>query len=234
MALPKLNTPKYNLNIPSTGKEITYRPYLVREEKILMIAMESEDIKQIEIALLDIISACTDESCNTDKMTRFDTEYIFSKLRSKSVGETSEVGIKCEKCSHENKVVVEIDAVQVTEKPDTKIDLAEGTGIVMKFPSMKDYKELQSIETDSDVDAIFNVIISSIESIYQGEDLFQANEHTKQELHDFVDSLNTVQFKKIQQFISDMPQAYINVKFDCEECNHSHDHDLKGMANFFG
>ena len=233
MALPKLNAPIYNLVIPSTGKEINYRPYLVREEKLLLIAMESEDIKQIETALLNIIQACVDDT-EVNKLTRFDVEYIFSKLRSKSVGETSELMVKCEECEAENKVLINIDGVLVTDKPDTKIELADSTGIIMKFPNMKDYKDIENLETESSVEALFNVVVSSIESIYQGEDLFPADAHTKKELHDFVDSLNTTQFKLIQNFIEKSPQAYINVKFQCEACNHNHDNDLKGMANFFG
>ena len=233
MALPKLNTPTYNLNIPSNGKEINYRPYLVREEKILMIAMESDDMIQVENALLEIIKSCV-TGIDVNELTRFDSEYVFSKLRAKSVGETAKVAIKCEDCSHSNEVVVNIDSVSVTDIPSTKIELSDNTGIIMKFPSMKDYKEIQKLKADNNIDALFNVIISSIESIYQGEDLFHASSHTRTELNDFVDSLNSAQFKLIQNFITNMPQAYINLNFKCEECGHEHDTELKGMANFFG
>ena len=118
MALPKLNTPTYNLNIPSNGKEINYRPYLVREEKILMIAMESDDMIQVENALLEIIKSCV-TGIDVNELTRFDSEYVFSKLRAKSVGETAKVAIKCEECDHSNEVVVNIDSVSVTNIPST-------------------------------------------------------------------------------------------------------------------
>jgi hypothetical protein len=170
MALPKLNTPKYDLKIPSTGTEITYRPYLVREEKILMIAMESEDQKSMSKALLDIIESCTTD-VKTSKLTMFDVEYIFAKLRAKSVGETSEVSVKCDKCEADNKTKVNLEEVSITDLPDTKIELTPTTGLVMKFPSMNDYTDIQNEESLSNVDTIFAIIISSIESIYYGDNL---------------------------------------------------------------
>ena len=233
MALPKLNTPKYDLKIPSTGTEITYRPYLVREEKILMIAMESEDQKSMSKALLDIIESCTTD-VKTSKLTMFDVEYIFAKLRTKSVGETSEVSVKCDKCEADNKTKVNLEEVSITGLPDTKVELTPTTGLVMKFPSMNDYTDIQNEESLSNVDTIFAIIISSIESIYDGDNLYQADAHTKLELTEFIESLNTAQFKLIQDFLDSSPQAFVNLKYKCEECGHDHDTQLKGMMNFFG
>lgn len=233
MALPKLNTPKYDLKIPSTGTEIAYRPYLVREEKILMIAMESENQKSMSKALLDIIESCTTD-VSAAKLTMFDVEYIFAKLRAKSVGETSEVSVKCEKCEADNKVKISLDEVSITSLPDTKIELTPTTGLVMKFPSMNNYTDIQNEDKLSNVDKIFSVIISSIESIYDGENLYQAGDHTRSELSEFIESLNSNQFKLIQEFLDSMPQAYVKLKYKCEECGHDHDSDLKGMMNFFG
>jgi len=233
MALPKLNTPKYNLKIPSTGVEVTYRPYLVREEKILMIAMESEDQKSMSQALLEIIESCT-TNVSTPKLTMFDVEYIFAKLRAKSVGETSEVSVKCENCEADNKVNVNLENVSISDLPDTKIELTPTTGLVMRFPSMTDYTDVQNLDSLSNVDKIFAVIISSIESIYDGENLYDAKAHTKEELTEFVESLNTEQFKLIQTFLDSMPQAFVELKYSCTECGHDHDMELKGMMNFFG
>lgn len=232
MALPKLNTPKYDLKMPSTGAEITYRPYLVREEKILMIAMESEDQKSMSKALLDIIESCTE--VDTNKLTIFDVEYIFAKLRAKSVGETSEISVKCDKCEFDNKTKVNLEEVSITDLPDTKVELTPTTGLVMRFPSMKDYTDIQNLNNLTNVDRIFEIIIASIESIYDGENLYNAKSHTKTELTEFIESLNSEQFKLIQGFLDSSPQAFVNLQYKCEGCGHEHDTQLRGMMNFFG
>ncbi len=198
-----------------------------------MIAMESEDQKSMSQALLDIIESCTPD-VSTSKLTMFDVEYIFAKLRAKSVGETSEVSVKCNNCEADNKVKVNLEDVSITDLPNTKIQLTPETGLVMRFPSMTDYTDVQNLDSLSNVDKIFAVIISSIESIYDGENLYNANAHTKEELTEFVESLNTEQFKLIQNFLDSMPQAYVKLKYKCTECGHDHDMELKGMMNFFG
>lgn len=198
-----------------------------------MIAMESEDQKSMSKALLDIIESCT-TNVSTSKLTMFDVEYIFSKLRSKSVGETSEVSVKCEKCEADNTTKVNLEEVSITDLPDTKVELTPTTGLVMRFPSMNDYTDIQNQDKLSNVDRIFAIIISSIESIYDGDNLYEANSHTKAELTEFIESLNTEQFKSIQRFLDSSPQAFVKLKYKCEECGHDHDTELKGMMNFFG
>ena len=198
-----------------------------------MIAMESEDQKSMSQALLEIIESCT-TNVSTPKLTMFDVEYIFAKLRAKSVGETSEVSVKCENCEADNKVNVNLENVSISDLPDTKIELTPTTGLVMRFPSMTDYTDVQNLDSLSNVDKIFAVIISSIESIYDGENLYDAKAHTKEELTEFVESLNTEQFKLIQTFLDSMPQAFVELKYSCTECGHDHDIELKGMMNFFG
>lgn len=198
-----------------------------------MIAMESEDQKSMSQALLEIIESCT-TNVSTPKLTMFDVEYIFAKLRAKSVGETSEVSVKCENCEADNKVNVNLENVSISDLPDTKIELTPTTGLVMRFPSMTDYTDVQNLDSLSNVDKIFAVIISSIESIYDGENLYDAKAHTKEELTEFVESLNTEQFKLIQTFLDSMPQAFVELKYSCTECGHDHDMELKGMMNFFG
>ena len=186
MALPKLNAPIYNLvTCHQAARMIEYRPYLVREEKLLLIAMESEDTKQMSTALLSIIDSCT-EGLDIKNMAMFDVEYIFAKLRAKSVGETSEVSVKCEKCEADNKATISLDSVSVTDMPTTKIELTPTTGLIMRFPSMKAYEDIENKKTTSNVDKIFSVIVSCIQSIYDGEELFDADSHTKAELGDLL------------------------------------------------
>jgi hypothetical protein len=233
MALPQLNVPKYDLSIPSTGVVVKYRPYLVKEEKLLMIALESQDEKQMTMAVTDIVDSCTMNQLKMHSLTMFDIEYIFTKLRSKSVGETAKVKLPCTKCEEKNSVDIDLEMVQVTEKPDTKIQLTEDTGLIMKFPSLSDYQDVQNSDA-SNVDKIFAIIVSSIDSIYSGDEMFDTSSHSKKELLDFVESLSAEQFKKVQVFLDAMPAVYINALFECESCGEHNEIELKGLANFFG
>ena len=234
MALPQLNVPKYELKVPSTGFSAMYRPYLVKEEKILMLAMESEDQKQMTTALKDIIDSCTFGELNVNSFTMFDIEYIFSKLRSKSAGETSEVKIPCSNCETPNQVKIDLEGVGVTPVPEKKIELTDDTGLIMKFPSMADYLDIQNNEGLDNIGRIFAIIVSSIDSIYSGDEVFDASSHSKAELTDFIESLNGDQFKKVQTFLAEMPTAFVNADFKCENCGHENHVELKGMMNFFG
>ena len=233
MALPQLNVPKYELTVPSNGIAVKYRPYLVKEEKLLMIALESQDDKQMTVAITDIIDACTMNQLKMNDLTLFDIEYIFTRLRSKSVGETSTVKLPCEKCEAKNTVDIDLEMAQVTPKPEKKIELNEDTGLVMKFPSLKDYMDVQNSDA-SNIDKIFNIIVSSIESIYSGDEMFEASTHSKKDLLEFIESLSAEQFKKVQAFLDAMPVVYINTLFECESCGNKNEIELKGLTNFFG
>lgn len=233
MALPQFNVPKYELTVPSTGQTVMYRPYLVKEEKLLMIALESQDESQMTRAMVDIVDSCTMNALKINSLTMFDIEFIFTKLRSKSVGETSTVKLPCEKCETMNKVDIDLDLAQITPKPEKKIKLTDDTGLIMKFPSLADYTDIQKSDA-SNIDKIFNIIITSIDSIYSGDEMFDTSSHSKKELLDFVESLSAEQFKKVQAFLDAMPVVYINALFKCENCGSDNDIELKGLANFFG
>jgi hypothetical protein len=232
MALPKLTTPTYTMTIPSTGQEIDYRPYLVKEEKVLMIAMESDDGKQITKAIKDVVQACTMDKVDGSKLTLFDIEYMFTKLRSKSVGETSRVTLPCENCEATNEVTINIDTLRTGELPNSKIELTSDTGLIMKFPNLTEYMEL--VESDMEtIDKIFALAAASIEEIYSGDEVFDAKSQTKAEMVEFVEGLNAQQFAKIKEFIDGMPQATIDVNFKCVECSHDNNIELRGLRNFF-
>lgn len=232
MALPQLNVPKYELTVPSSGIAVKFRPYLVKEEKLLMIALESQDEKQMMSAIIDIIDTCTMNQLKMNSLTMFDIEYIFIKLRSKSVGETSKVKLPCTKCEHKNSVDIDLDLINVTNKPETKIKLTEDTGLIMKFPALKDYQDIQNSDLNN-VDKIFAIVVASIDSIYSGDEMFDTSSHSKKELLEFVESLSAEQFKKVQAFLDAMPAVYINVLFECEGCGEHNELELKGLANFF-
>lgn len=233
MALPQLNVPKYELTIPSTGEKIKYRPYLVKEEKVLMIALESQDESQLINALKDLVAACTD-GLNISKLSMFDLEYIFIKIRTKAVGETTTIRVPCESCETKVEVDVDLDTgLKVSEGRDKKIPLTEDTGLIMKFPSVDDFYDITQSK-DSEIDKVFKLIIRSIDTIYSGDEVFDASTHSEKELISFIESLNSAQFLIVKDFFDNMPQASIDVEYKCQSCGHEHKMELKGMSNFFG
>ena len=233
MALPQLNVPKYELTVPSTGEKIKYRPYLVKEEKVLMIALESQDETQLVNALKDMVAACTD-GLNISKLSMFDLEYIFIKIRTKSVGETTTIRVPCESCETKVEVDVDLDTgLKVSEGRDKKIPLTGDTGLIMKFPSVDDFYDITQSK-DSEIDKVFRLITRSIDTIYSGDEVFDASTHSEKELVSFIESLNSGQFLIVKAFFDNMPQAAIDVEYKCQSCGHEHKMELKGMSNFFG
>lgn len=234
MALPVIETPKYELTIPSNGEKIEFRPYLVKEEKILIIAMESKDTSQMVRAVRDVISACTFNKVNVDDLALFDLEYIFLKLRSTSVGAISELKMKCGECEQFTEVSVNIDEVGV-EGDVTKertIPITNDVGVVMKFPTVKGAL-MSGGATDDAYATIIGTIIASIDTIYDADNIYSASDYKREELIDFIESLNQEQFTKINTFFEGMPALSHNVEFDCQSCGHHNDVELKGLQSFF-
>jgi len=239
MALPKLDAPTYELTVPSTGTKIPYRPYLVKEEKILMMAMESNDTNQMMTAVKDVIRSCTfvDGSVlDVNTLAMFDIEYIFTQLRAKSVGETATIKVKCEECEESNEVDIDLQKVRVDvpQSDSTVIKLTDTIGVSLRYPSVDTMMRAQADESKSDVDRVFDLITACIDSIYSGDQIFDASEQTEQELRDFIESLNTKQFNEVREFIEGIPSAAITVKFKCMSCSHDNEFDVKGLGNFFG
>lgn len=232
MALPKIDIPKYEVKIPSTGKTIQYRPYLVKEEKVLMIALESKSNSQIMTAMKDIVAACTFNKVDPDKLCTFDLEFLFLKLRSKSTGEISRVGLKCAHCEAANKVEINLDDVTVKfpEKVEKKIQLNDEIGVTLSYPKTDFLSEQDGKLTPN---AITDVVIACIDTIYDKSNVYHAAEQKKEELVDFVDSLNQAQFLKIQEFISTMPKLELDVQFKCEKCKKENEFTITGLQNFF-
>jgi len=238
MGLPKLNTPTYELTVPSTGKMVSYRPYLVKEEKILMLALESGDERQMIRAIRDVISACTNDEVDMSRIAMSDMEYIFTQLRSKSVGETVQIGMKCSECEASNETELNLENVRVSSPEDISdtIELTDTIGVKMKYPSVD--KVLNSTndnnENVSTVDRIFDLLIDCIDSIYSGDEMFDASTQPRKEITEFIDSLNAEQFTRVRRFVENIPTAQIDVSFKCKECGHNNDTVLRGLANFFG
>ena len=237
MALPRIEAPKYSVKIPSTGKTFQYRPYLVGEEKILMIAMESENQAQILQAIKDVVKACTFDKIEPDKLCTFDLEYLFLKLRAKSVGEISKVGLKCEKCDKATTVEINLDeiVVKTDDLPSSRIKLTETIGVTMTWPKVKLIDQLEGANKDSKLDNITDIVLSCIDNIFDDKKVYPADEQTREELVEFLDSLNQSQFAKIQEYIEKMPKLEHTIQFDCtnKDCNHHNTLTISGMASFF-
>ena len=236
MALPKLNTPSYELEIPSTDEKVKFRPFLVKEEKILMIAMESQDQKQIVQAVKDIVSACTYNKLDIDDMPMFDVEYVFLQIRAKSVGEVSRLKILCPD-DGKTYAPVSVDLtkveVQVDEGHTNKIELTKDTGLIMTYPTFKTMDSLGDTKLKSE--NMLDVISSCILQIYEnkGEKVYEAKDQTKAELIEFLEQLNSTQFTEVRKFFDTMPKLKHDVKVKNPKTKKESKITLTGLNDFF-
>jgi hypothetical protein len=235
MPLPVLESPKYEVKLPATGKKVAYRPFLVKEEKILMIAMESQDQNQILTAMKDVVKACTFGKVNPDNLTMFELEYLFLKLRSKSVGEISKLNFKCEKCGKPNPVEINLDRVEVdmTNLPERKIKLTDKIGIVLCWPKVDVILDMATKTPEEQKAMAFDLITVCIESIYDDKKVYPAEEQTRDEIVGFIESLSQAQFLKIQEFIEGMPKLTHTVNYECAHCKEKNTFKIEGLQNFF-
>jgi hypothetical protein len=236
MALPKLNTPTYELEVPSTDEKIKYRPFLVKEEKILLMAMESKDNAQIINAVKDIVSSCTFEKTDVSNMPMFDMEYIFLNIRAKSVGEVSKLKLLCPD-DKKTYVDVEIDLteveVQVDDNHTNKIELTDDMGMIMTYPTIDSFLEsgIETINANNMLDVIGSCVLQIYEN--NGEKLYQAKDQTKKELTEFIESMNSGQFKKLQSFFDTMPKLKHTIKVKNPKTKKTNDVTLTGLNDFF-
>jgi len=243
MALPIIAVPKYQLKIPSTNKEVNYRPFLVKEEKILLIAMESEDEVQMTTAIRDIIGNCVYEDLDVKTMPMFDIEYIFLQLRSKSKGEVIDLTYDCGKCKKPIAVQVDLSKIEITktEGHEPKIPLSDDVGVIMKYPSMEIQKVINKESTD--IENIFSTISSCIDSIWDKENVYQSKDHTNLEMTNFLESLPDTSFTKIQKFFDTVPVLKHEFEIKCTAkngkgkkasiCGWKDNKTLEGLGSFF-
>lgn len=239
MPLPKNPTPIYELEIPSTKKVIKYRPFLVKEEKILIIAMESQDQKQIANAVKSVIANCiVSRGIKVDELSTFDIEYIFLNIRGKSVGEVVDVLITCpDDNTTQVPVSVNLDDIQVHIDPEhtRDIKLAGDLTLRMKYPSLNEFiKTNFNTQQDVGVDDTFDLICSCIEQIYNEEESWAASDYSKKELYEFVESLTSKQFKNIESFFETMPKLSHTIKIVNPNTKVESEVILEGLASFFG
>ena len=237
MALPKLTTPTYELEIPSTDEKIKYRPFLVKEEKILMMAMETKNESDIVQAVKDIVTECTFNKVNLDIMPMFDVEYIFLNIRAKSVGEVSKLKLLCpdDKKTYAD---VELDLnevkVQVGEDHTNKIELGNGMGLIMKYPTIDSFNE--SGIRDINPSNMLEVIGTCILQIYEedGKKVYDPKDQTQKELTEFIEQLNTKQFKDLQKFFETMPKLKHEITIKNPKTKKESKITLTGLNDFFG
>jgi hypothetical protein len=242
MPLPKIATPTYELELPSTGKLIKYRPFLVKEEKILILALESQDTKQITLAIKQVLKECIlTKGIKIDDLPSFDIEYIFLNVRGKSVGEAIDLIVTCSDDGvTEVPTKIYVDEIKVQKDPEhsTEIKIDDEIVVKMKYPSLDqfiknnfDFTEQESVST---IERSFDIISSCVESIFTAEEAWAASDVTKKELVEFIESMNAEQFKKIERFFETMPKLSHTFKVTNPKTKVENEVTLEGLTSFFG
>ena len=239
MPLPKISTPTYELTLPSTGKPIQYRPFLVKEEKVLVIALESEDTKQITTAIKNVIKSCIQtRGVKVESLPTFDIEYLFLNIRGKSVGEVVEVNLVCPDDNETTvKAEINLDDIQVekTEGHTNKIKIDNEIMMEMKYPSLDEFiKNNFDMSGGSDMDQSFELIVSCIDKIYTADEVWTAADCTKKEIREFLEQMNSSQFKEIENFYTTMPKLSHTLEITNPKTKVTSEVVLEGLASFFG
>jgi hypothetical protein len=238
MPLPKIATPTYELELPSTGQEIQYRPFLVKEEKLLVLALESEDTKEITTAIKNVIKSCIKtRGIKVESLPTFDIEYLFLNIRGKSVGEEIEVNVMCPD-DGETYVPVKISIddihVQKNEEHTNKIKLDSNLMMEMKYPSLEEFiKSNFDFSAESTMDQSFDLVASCVDKIYNEEEVWAAADCTKKEINEFLEQMNSAQFKEIEKFFETMPKLSHEIKVTNPNTKVESTVVLEGLSSFF-
>ena len=239
MPLPKIATPTYELELPSTGQTIQYRPFLVKEEKLLVLALEGEDVKEITTAIKNVIKSCVQtKGIKVDTLPTFDIEYLFLNIRGKSVGEEIEIKLLCPD-DNETYVPVKIPIDEIgvlkNDKHTNKIKLDNSLMMEMKYPSLAEFiKNNFDFGGDATMDQSFDLIASCVDKIYNEEEVWAAADCTKKEINSFLEQMNSAQFKEIETFFETMPKLSHTVKVKNPKTKVESDIVLEGLSSFFG
>jgi hypothetical protein len=238
MPLPKISTPTYELELPSTGQEIKYRPFLVKEEKLLVLALESENTKEITTAIKNVIKSCIQtKNIKVESLPTFDIEYLFLNIRGKSVGEEIEVNVICPDDGETYvPVKINIDEIQVqkNEEHTNKIQVDDNIIMQMKYPSLDQFiKNNFDFSGDTNMDQSFDLVASCIDKIFNDEEVWTSGDVTKKELIDFLEQMNSAQFKQIEKFFETMPKLSHSVKVKNPKTEVESEVILEGLSSFF-
>lgn len=231
MALPRLNdVPKYTLKIPSTKKEITYRPFLVKEQKVLLMALESQDDKQILQAVLDTIEACVLDKINATNLALFDLEYVFLKIRSVSVGEGAEVTIKCQKCENPIKTKIDLNSITFDKMPENRIKINDKYTIQMMYPTFN--TTISGVSNSTLAEQVYISALGCLDKLLTNDEVIDFKDETEEEKKAFLESLTALQFESIIEFVNNLPRLRKEVEYKCEECNTINKTTLEGLQDF--
>jgi hypothetical protein len=236
MSLPKINSPLYELVIPSTEKKIKYRPFTVKEEKLLLLALEDQNPNEVTDAIIQVINNCVQTKIDINNLSTFDVEYMFLNIRAKSVGEELEFSVTCpDDGETQVEVIINIDDIKVIkdESHTDTIDLENGYFIKMKYPNVKYITENSGKEEKNTVDSTFDYAVDCIEQIYNDEEVWESANSTRKEMVEFVEDLNSKQYQKLQNFFSTMPKLKHVVKVFNPKTKVESDLTIEGLANFF-
>ena len=241
MALPKIDAPVYELELPLSKKQIRFRPFLVKEQKNLMMAMEADDSETIERNIKQVLHNCTlTENIDVESLPVTDVEYYFLQLRARSVGEIVENKYVCtnevngEQCGNKMQASFNLLDIEVETNPDIKdiVKLTDTIAIKLKYPEFSIVEKLK--KKDSAVEVAFEIIMDSIEYIFDGEQYYYANETPKEELMQFLESLNQDQFSKLEEFFNNLPKLNKKLEIKCSKCGFDHTIAMEGLESFFG
>lgn len=229
MALPKLETPSYELILPSTGKKIKYRPFLVKEYKILMTAMESDN-EEIHRIITELVDACTYNKLDMNDIPNFDIEYIFLNMRAKSIGETTKLSIQCNSCEHKIEYEMDITKAEVRKTPEhtSKINITEEIILEMRYPK---FEEMIDIYQNFKSDKIVDLLCNCIKSVYTKDEVYDT--FTKEEIVEFVNGFSKEQFSMLENFFLTMPKIIQHIEQVCPNCGKHNEINLEGLQNFF-
>lgn len=236
MALPKINdVPKYDLVIPSTKQSVKFRPFFVKEQKVLLMAMESQDQKQIVNAITDTIQTCLQTETDFKKLTAFDIEYLFVQIRAKSVGERSNLSLKCEECNSLTEVVVDLEKIVVdVPKTSMSVKLNDQYTLKLRYPTHFAVMQNDALQdTKSSTEMLYQTIITCLDSLQSQNDNIKFDDEPRDEVAKFLEALTSSQFDQIVAFVQNIPKLTHKVSFDCNQCKHHNDITLQGIKDFF-
>ena len=237
MALPRVNEVlKFTLTIPSTGQKVKYRPYLVKEEKVLLQAFESQDVKACLQAMSDTIEACLDDKkkIEVSKLPTFDLEYMFIQIRGKSVGESSDILVSCKECGEQNEYCIDLNDIKVQgdKKTSNVIDITDSIKVEVGYPS---YEMMMNREDEdgTTVDNALEILADTIEAVHTSEERITVREQPREELMEFLNSMTASQLKSLSEYIETMPKLKHDVNFKCKKCGTENSITLQGLTDFF-
>jgi hypothetical protein len=234
MALPTLNVPYYETTLPCTGKTVNYRPFLVKEEKVLLVAAEDGKNSTVSKALVDVVNSCV-KDLDASTLPMSDLEYLFLQIRIKAVGEIVEANIPCQQCEEPTQIKMDLTKVKVNVKEgnDPKIMLTDEIGVQLKYPNMKIVSENASEDGEIDPSQSFDVVADCVECIFDKDKIYNSDDHDKEEILGFLDSLSQQQFAKITTFFESIPTMTYDLKYKCPKCTKQNKRTLEGIQDFF-